>query len=233
MLLTGILPGVCEEVSHRGLLLRGFAPKLGIMRAILVSSLMFGFMHMNIAQFLYTAILGYFMALSVMATRSLWTGIIIHFMNNGLNTYFSYAQANGWPLGNILDPLFQAVSQAYGLLIMGLVVFGAYYIVTNILHKFARDNYRTEGAVHIAAQMLEPGYKQEFNPITGEPLSIEEQIERNIRRMDMRGKHAAMMYYMTPPEKPEKMTAGNKALLFTVLALGAIVTVFTLIWGMM
>jgi len=48
IIIVGVLPGVCEEVSNRGILMRGFMIKLGVWRAVLLSSLMFGLMHMNI-----------------------------------------------------------------------------------------------------------------------------------------------------------------------------------------
>lgn len=88
-ILTACLPGLCEEILHRGMLLNGYK-KQGLTRyGLIISSILFGLMHLNIMQFFYAAILGVFMGISVIATESIWTSVIIHFTNNFLSVYFS------------------------------------------------------------------------------------------------------------------------------------------------
>ena len=89
-LLTACLPGLCEEILHRGLVLNG-CKKEGYTRyGLIISSILFGLLHLNILQFFYATILGFCIGLSVLATESIWTGIICHFTNNFLSVYFSY-----------------------------------------------------------------------------------------------------------------------------------------------
>ena len=87
---TACLPGVCEEILHRGMMLNA-SKKYGYTRyGLIISSLLFGLMHLNINQFFYATILGLLMGISVLATESIWTGVICHFTNNFFSVLFSY-----------------------------------------------------------------------------------------------------------------------------------------------
>ena len=95
VVLVAVLPAICEETTHRGLLIHGYS-MLGIKRAVIYSSLMFGLMHLNINQFFYATILGFLIALSTLMSKSIIPAMIIHFMNNFISTYISFAQSNKW-----------------------------------------------------------------------------------------------------------------------------------------
>lgn len=101
--LTACLPGLCEEILHRGMLLNG-SKKCGYTRyGLIISSLLFGLMHLNIAQFFYATVLGFLMGVSVLATESIWTGVICHFTNNFFSIFFSYE------LNTILHKLYDKI----------------------------------------------------------------------------------------------------------------------------
>lgn len=93
MLTVAVMPGIFEEFSHRGMLLSGFN-KMGSVRAVVLSGLLFGLMHLNINQFFYAFVVGMLLATVALITRSIWPSVIIHFINNGLNTYLDFAAAN-------------------------------------------------------------------------------------------------------------------------------------------
>ena len=90
VLLVAILPAVCEETTHRGLLLKGLS-SLGIRNSVIISSLLFGLMHLNINQFFYATVLGFVIALTVIISKNIFPAIIIHFMNNFLSVFFDFA----------------------------------------------------------------------------------------------------------------------------------------------
>lgn len=103
--LTAILPAICEEFLHRGILLHA-GKKCGNTRySLLVSSILFGLMHLNINQFFYATILGALMGYINLVTDSIYPSIIIHFINNFLSIYFQYGQYMDWPLANILNSI--------------------------------------------------------------------------------------------------------------------------------
>ena len=93
MLTVAVMPALFEEFSHRGMLLSGYS-KLSSIRAIVLSGLLFGLMHLNINQFFYAFVVGMLLATCALITKSIWPSVIIHFINNGLNTYLDYAQSN-------------------------------------------------------------------------------------------------------------------------------------------
>jgi hypothetical protein len=78
--LLSVTAGICEEVIYRGFLLWLITPWDGLIAAILVSTAAFGFMHiyLGVAQVPRTAIIGFVLALVVVASGSLWPAIIIH-----------------------------------------------------------------------------------------------------------------------------------------------------------
>ena len=95
-----VIPAFSEELLFRGVILSNLKP-YGKGMAILVSALLFGLMHMNLAQFLYATVAGVVLGIVYMATHSLWLCILIHFANNLFNIvenymfYFFSAQTAG------------------------------------------------------------------------------------------------------------------------------------------
>lgn len=82
LLLVAVLPGFVEETTFRGALyhsIRGARP----VRAIFLSALMFGAMHMNFNQFVYATALGIIMGFLLEATGSIVATMLLHFCFNG------------------------------------------------------------------------------------------------------------------------------------------------------
>jgi sodium transport system permease protein len=85
VLLLAVTPAVCEETVFRGVLLGG-TRSLPPWKAILLNGLVFGAFHLSFQtaiRFLPTAWLGIVIAWAVWRTRSLWAGMLMHFLNNG------------------------------------------------------------------------------------------------------------------------------------------------------
>lgn len=83
-----IFAPVMEEVIFRGFFLNRMAYKWGIKPAIIVSSLIFGFGHIDvIGAFLF----GLTMCLLYIKTKSLWTAIIVHALNNTIVTIIQFS----------------------------------------------------------------------------------------------------------------------------------------------
>jgi len=101
-LLSAILPGICEEILHRGIMLNASKKVVKTRYCLIISSLIFGLTHLNITQFFYAAILGYFMGYVNLASDSIYPSIIIHFINNFLSIYFSYGLALNLPFTKLI-----------------------------------------------------------------------------------------------------------------------------------
>ncbi|MCR5798584.1 MAG: CPBP family intramembrane metalloprotease [Lachnospiraceae bacterium] len=81
-LFYGVVGPFCEELVFRGIIYRGYRMDGGRRGALILSSLMFGLMHMNANQAVYAFVLGLVLALIYEATGSLWASFLCHFIFN-------------------------------------------------------------------------------------------------------------------------------------------------------
>ncbi|MCY2982069.1 MAG: ABC transporter permease subunit [Planctomycetota bacterium] len=91
VLLTGaVAPAIAEEFFFRGFVLSAFRSKLTAFRSVLFTSLLFGLFHviagsvLSIEKFLPTIILGMAIGYVAVRTGSLFPGILLHALHNGL-----------------------------------------------------------------------------------------------------------------------------------------------------
>lgn len=89
ILYAGVLPAVCEELIFRGIITNG-VKKLGLVTAVIVSSLLFALMHQNLQQLLYQLILGAVMAYIMLKTGKIVYTMVLHLFNNITILVFSY-----------------------------------------------------------------------------------------------------------------------------------------------
>ena len=82
----GIIPAFAEELFFRGLILDGFIRNYSKRKAIILSALLFGLIHLNPWQFLSAFIMGLIASWICIETGSIWLCIYIHFFNNTLYT---------------------------------------------------------------------------------------------------------------------------------------------------
>lgn len=80
-LLIAVLPVFVEEFVFRGVLFQTYRQSR-IFSATILSSFLFGCMHMNFNQFLYTFVLGIYMAFLVEGTGSIISSMLAHFTLN-------------------------------------------------------------------------------------------------------------------------------------------------------
>ena len=84
--LLALTPAICEEAVFRGVLLAGIRGRGSVVRVAVVNGLLFGAFHISFEsafRFLPTAWLGFILAWAVLSTRSIWVGVLMHFVNNG------------------------------------------------------------------------------------------------------------------------------------------------------
>jgi sodium transport system permease protein len=84
--LLALTPAICEEAVFRGVLLSGIRGRASVVRVAVFNGLVFGAFHISFEsafRFLPTAWLGFILAWAVLSTRSIWVGVLMHFVNNG------------------------------------------------------------------------------------------------------------------------------------------------------
>jgi len=82
----GIIPAFTEELLFRGLILDGLKNNYSKRKAIIISALLFGIIHLNPWQFCAAFIIGLVSAWICIETNSILLSIYIHFFNNVLYT---------------------------------------------------------------------------------------------------------------------------------------------------
>lgn len=99
ILMTAVLPAVCEEFAMRGGLLTALRRSFKKSACILICAIMFGLFHQNVRQVFYTALFGALAAYLTIETESIYPAMLMHFTNNFLSVFTDYATTYGWTAG--------------------------------------------------------------------------------------------------------------------------------------
>ena len=226
---VAILPAICEETAHRGLLLNGLS-RLGVVKALMLSSIMFGLMHLSIQQFFYTTILGFIIGLAVVISQSIWPGVIIHFMNNFLSTYFTFAAANNWPGASIPQTLTAYLYSGGGGLsfLLSTIIFLSVLVILIVLLFFSLlKQTRFKKVGKMMSDIAQINQEMQANP----------SMDPNLMTLYMLNQFATQygtneQLIFTHLEKKDKKLSGlQRVMLVGIIVMGAFVTMSTFIWG--
>ena len=94
-LTAGVIAPVFEEVICRGAYYRSYCRSGSAFKAMIMSAIIFGLIHMNFNQAAYAFVMGIFAVLLVEATGSLWASILYHGFFNGGQVILLYALSAG------------------------------------------------------------------------------------------------------------------------------------------
>lgn len=87
--ILAVMPALLEEFAYRGVLM-GEMRRYNRWAAVLISGLFFGFMHCTVQQTPYAMFIGFAIAYFVIKFDSIWVGVFIHFINNGIAAVEAY-----------------------------------------------------------------------------------------------------------------------------------------------
>lgn len=142
ILMTAVLPAVCEEFAMRGGLLTTAKRSFSRLACVLFCAVAFGLFHQNIRQVFYTALFGALAAYLVYETESIYPAVFMHFANNFCSVYFDYASNYGFFGGGLFDVITAAPGWALALaffaiilLCVALVIFMLYLHEKRALEK--------------------------------------------------------------------------------------------------
>ncbi len=117
-----LVPAVCEELLHRGLLLGALSPRLGRGLAIVVVAALFAVMHQEPARMVASGLVGLVAGALATWSRSVGPAIVVHLVNNtivlGLGLRL-WPSGFGEAVGRHPDP---ALAVAFGLVGIGLLL---------------------------------------------------------------------------------------------------------------
>jgi membrane protease YdiL (CAAX protease family) len=118
VLLIGVGPGVIEELFCRGFIGRGLVGRYGYGAGVLLTSILFGALHILPLYALGVVVIGILLHLTYLMTRSLWVPIGLHFGNNTLQVLVIKGV-----LAPVSEPPIASYLAAGALTVVGLLAF--------------------------------------------------------------------------------------------------------------
>ena len=248
---TSFLPGFGEEMAHRGLLL-GNMRNNGLKRAILLSALMFGLAHLNVAQFGYAFVVGLILGASTMITRSIFPAMIIHATSNFCSLYLSYASAYGWFGGGIMDSMTEFITSNWfaGLLVAFLILLVVLTLLALLISRlfveskqkkfdtFCKKLYESTKGTEMEKEI---NFNDKLQLYSLFSQAAAKDLKDKIDRGDIPITHLEReiggnpLYSMIYSEFDKYQKPKNMDYLFYYIAifLGSVVTFITFIWGIL
>ncbi len=86
LVVFALTPAICEELAFRGFVLSGLARGGRLAISVVISSMMFGIIHMIPQQAFNAGLLGLVLALLAIYSRSIFPSMAFHFVNNSIAT---------------------------------------------------------------------------------------------------------------------------------------------------
>jgi membrane protease YdiL (CAAX protease family) len=93
ILIIAVSPGICEEIMHRGFLLRAYE-KRGSYKAAFIVSIYFGIFHFDITNFFGPVFLGLIFGYYAIRTNSIFPSMLAHFLNNTIAEILQFISRN-------------------------------------------------------------------------------------------------------------------------------------------
>ena len=245
LILTALLPGVCEEFCHRGLLVNGYK-QLTPKKTIILVGFLVGLMHLNIEQFFYACVIGMFLTFLVYLTDSIIPSMIVHFLNNALGLYFAFAEKNNLPFGNLSKSIY-GLFENNPIIVFGIIICGVLLILALLIFLcfMLLKQTRVKDIKDIAQKAL--ASKQREMLLESFDLDVEEiNKEQGItnatpevtfsKEVITNGRRNIFVDFNFGPNnlmagKYKKPSLKDKCFLFGTIAIGIIITISTLIWG--
>ena len=242
ILMTAILPGICEETTHRGLLLNGLTG-LGQKKALILSSVLFGLLHLNIEQVFYATLIGLLVGYITCITNSIYPAMIIHFMNNATSVFMGFSSFHklGVEIGfTYLNSLINS-SPILGMVFMIVLIVAFLFLLkflVKLLFKCTTFKKMADLEQVIVNQMEKEKYLKELQEATqGNDVNVEVNFsEADFERIYK--EHNEKFFASNDIEKklnsdnqPFKLNKVTKIMLITTIAIVSVLTIFTFIWG--
>ena len=239
LVFTAVLPGICEEVAHRGMLVSAYK-SMGIKKTVLYSGLLFGLMHLNIEQCFYASIIGFLFAFIAIVTDSIFPTMIMHFVNNAISVLFTFARVNGSPLGGVFDSALKWC-QSIGPLLAFVVIFAVItfavlllgFLVAKLL-KETRMQRISEMADSVVKQQLRKQLFEGTSLETQQPDAVNDEIK--VENRSTIGTKVVFDVKLVGDlflRKKYRPTFKDNIFMYGSMFLGIVITLFTFIWGIL
>ncbi len=145
-----VTPALCEEFLFRGTILSGLK-EYSIKIAVIVSALIFTFMHGNAEQTVHQFIVGVVIGYVFYKSGNFWLGVIIHFFNNFIAVTASYLMtfisAETTDVVEEVAVQVDAFSIVISIVSTILFVWAGYYFIKILIDKLLKENEKVNGEI--------------------------------------------------------------------------------------
>lgn len=240
LFLVAVLPSIFEEIVHRGILLKGYSKEIGVRKALIYSSILFGLMHLNIGQVFYATAMGFLIGTTAIVSGSIIPAIIVHFMNNAMNVYLAYASQNqviGQNFYNSINDFLQSSNPAFtfvaSFLFLALLVFLTTYLLLKLFKESTvnkLENIKTKVEKTINTQIFTSEKQPEDEEIQAVNSVLTEKLKPFLPEIP---KANSPVDVLVPKSKLDKYKPNilENLFFYSSVFLGVLVTLFTFIWG--
>lgn len=183
VLLTAVLPAVCEEFVMRGGFLTTAKSVFKTIGCVVLCGVAFGLFHQNVKQVFYTALFGALAAFLALRLKSIYPAMLMHFTNNFCSVFFDYADNYDWAVGgglfDVIDSLAATRAWALGLLFAAVVGISAGLV---FLMLYFRDKKVVEKKLEVLKDSAFDATNKrvvlmgEFDPKRVENLEMEKEV---------------------------------------------------------
>lgn len=235
LLMTAVLPAICEETTHRGLLLKNYS-SLGFKKAILISGLLFGLTHLNIEQFFYATLIGFLLGIITVLCGNIFPAIIIHFINNAINVLISYFTATSKTFNYYYEAIFNQISTGN----FFLVVIGIFVVITILILLLAYLIYKLFESTavkelkkvteELSRKKLRDELMGELQPETISSDKVPMLIQRENKYFNIYIPAESLGF---PIKQTYFPSLKEKTVFFGMLTLTSLLTLFTFIWNIL
>lgn len=148
------IPGVCEELVFRGVVLSGFEDE-GSSRAVRMSALLFALLHGSITGFPGQYVLGVVMAMMVISSNSIYAGMVFHTVYNAAVMILEFLQRDLPAEVAYPSDIVTAVGGWAGVLLLAVEV-----VLIVWMLKFSLNVFHMRG--HLKGVRIVPDKKRKF-----------------------------------------------------------------------
>ncbi len=221
VVLTAILPAVCEEFVMRGGFLTSAGKYFKTVGCVVLSGIAFGLFHQNIKQVFYTSLFGALATFMTIKLKSVFPAMLMHFSNNFCSVFMSYADSYDWAVGggfyDALDSFAANRAWALALIYLSVVVIGGGLVYLMIYLREKR----------VVGKKMEVIKDSGFDVTNKRVVLMGELDDERIKQLEME-KEVYGADYEAERVKPQARD------IMVIVALGVVTlltTVFTYVWG--
>ncbi len=218
ILLTAVLPAVCEEFVMRGGTLTTAQNSFKPIVCVIICGVAFGLFHQNIKQVFYTTLFGMLAAYMIIKTKSIYPAMIMHFTNNFCSVFLDYADHYNWAFGGGFYDVLGNMS-VWGLALVFLVA-GALAAVMVALMLYIRDKQMINKKMAVI--------KDAAFDATNKRVILQGEFDaQRVSELEME-REVYGRDYVRPLYRP---SLRDTAVIIALAVVTLLTTVFTYVWG--